>query len=114
MDSNLPDMVCSTTSAWGIRLGTHLSYGPTSQHHAGPTLGDGGDRGATAGFKLNLAWPLSRSRAVNPLSCWHGMVWKTEVRQVVPTGTDAAGRRGAGGGCTPILWQWEAAACVLK
>lgn len=93
MDSNLPDMVCSATSAWGIRLGTHLSYGPTSQHHAGPMLCDGGDRGATAGFKLHLARHLNPSRAVNPLGCWHGMAWKTEVQQVVPTVTDAVGQR---------------------
>ena len=73
-----------------------------------------GDRGAAADFGLRLARCRSRSGAMNPLGRWHGAVWKAEVQQVVPTGTNAAGWRGAGGGCTPVLWQWETAARVLK
>lgn len=72
------------------------------------------DRGATTDFGLRLAPCHSRSGAVNLLGCQHGTVWKAEVQQVVPTGTDAVGRRGAGCGCTPVSWQWETAACVLK
>lgn len=72
----------------------------------------GGDGGAPASFRLCLAWRCSPSGAVNPHSCWHGVVWEAEVWQVVPTSTDAVRRRGAGGGCAPMLW--VTAARVLK
>lgn len=92
MDSNLPAMACTATITWGIGLGTRLSYVPAPQHRAGPMLWGRGRRSC-----CRLRAPL------NPLGHWHGMVWKAEVQQVVPTGTNAAGRKGAGGGCVPHL-----------
>ena len=36
MESNLPAVVRSATIAWGIGLGTWLSYVPAPWHRAGP------------------------------------------------------------------------------